>query len=115
MNAETDSKPKAPGHFPAYLRRWWDSHVEEFALDGSELQVLEAMGDCWLDYVGLRKALRDAKEFTFVDRHGSPKERPELGAMNRCRVTFARLRRELSLPIEEPGNPRMPRTNGRRS
>ena len=95
-------KVKTPKHLTAELKRWFDYYLREFDMDPSEQRILEMMADCWAEYLGLRKALTIAKSHTYVDRHGAPKERPELGAMNRCRITFARLRRELNLPINEP-------------
>lgn len=106
-------KPTPPQHFSPEMKAWWTFYVSEFELDPSEQQVLEAMGDVWLEYLGLRDSLKAAASFTFLDRFGCPRERPELNAMNRCRVTYARLRRELRLPIEEPQDARLPRPNGR--
>ena len=102
-----------PEHLPPEMRAWFLYHCEEFGLDMSEQRVLEAMADTWLEMIGLRAALKAAGSYTFADRFGSPKERPELAALNRCRITFARLRRELCLPISDPNDsPRLPRQNG---
>jgi hypothetical protein len=109
---KTTEPPKPPAHFDAAMQAWWSHYVSEFTLDPSERQVLEAMGDCWREYIGLRTALAAVGSYTFLDRFAAPRERPELGAMNRCRITYARLRRELRLPIEEPEDSRLPRTNG---
>jgi hypothetical protein len=102
-------KPKPPKHFSAELTAWFSYYVDEFDMDPAEAVILEMMGDCLREYQGLRFELASAKTYTFVDRHGSPKLRPQLSAMNTCRISYARLRRELNLPIEEPDEVRLPR------
>jgi len=105
-------KPTPPKHFPADLRRWWSWHVEEFLLEESEQQLLTMMGDTWQTYLALGESLKRAGTMTYEDRFGCPKERPEISAMNRARTIFARLRRELNLPIREPEETRLPRLDG---
>ena len=79
-------------------------------MDPADRCILEMMGDTWHEYQGLRTELAEAKTYTYIDRHGAPKAMPQLAAMNTLKITYARLRRELNLPIDEPDESRIPRT-----
>jgi len=102
-------KQKAPDHFSAELKSWFEFYTDEFEMAPADRVILEMMGDSWLEYRGLRLELAKAGSFTFTDRHGSPKPMPHLAAMNSLKVIYARLLRELNLPVDEPDESRIPR------
>ncbi len=94
-------KTKAPKHLKPATRRWWASVVADFELEPHHVRLLTLAGEAWDRGQQGREAI--AKHgLTFVDRHGSPRARPEIGVERDSRIAFARLLRELGLDVQPP-------------
>jgi len=109
--AEPKPPPKAPPHLKAATRRWWSEVVDTYALEAHHLKLLEAACRCWDRLGEAGEALR--KDGAYVpDRYGSPKAHPAVAVERDCRISFARLVRELDLEGEVAPDPRQPRRRG---
>jgi|SRR3972149_658434 len=98
-------KMKPPRHLKPATRRWWAGVVATYELEDHHLKLLTLCGETWDRCQQAREAI--AKNgLTFVDRHGSPRARPEISIERDSRIGFARLLRELALDISAPGESR---------
>ena len=96
---------KAPRHLNPATRKWWSSVVAEYELEPHHIRLLTLAAESWDRCVEAREAI--AKHgLTFVDRHGSPRARPEVGIERDSRIGFSRLLRELALDIQPPSESR---------
>ena len=96
---------KAPRHLNPATRKWWESVVAEYELEPHHVRLLTLAGESWDRGQQAREAI--AKHgLTFVDRHGSPRARPEVGIERDSRIAFARLLRELGLDVQPPSESR---------
>ena len=88
--------PHPPSHLEEATAAWFVSVVEEFELDAHHVRLLTLACESWDRCQQAREIL--AKEgLTFTDRLGTPRARPEVGIERDCRISFARLVRELGL------------------
>jgi len=93
--------------------RWRNNIFDEFVIEPHDAALVDAMADTLEEYHRLGDELEAAGSRTY-NFGGQIRIRPEVAAMDKARVTFARLRRELCLPSEEPEPSRVPRMNGAR-
>jgi P27 family predicted phage terminase small subunit len=100
-------KMKPPRHLKPATRRWWKSVVADFELEPHHVRLLTLAGESWDRCVQAREALAE-HGLTFMDRHGSPRARPEVGIERDSRIAFARLLRELGLDVQPPSENRAP-------
>ena len=92
---------KAPAYLTAATRRWWEQTAERFGVEQPHLKLLTLAATAWDEHEKARKILaRDG--FTFEDRWGLPRSRPEIAIARDGRATFARLMKQLNL-ADEPG------------
>lgn len=106
-------RPTPPSHLRPETRQWWDSVVDEFELSDHHLKLLQAAAEAWDEYQIARSAIQQ-HGMTFTDKHGQPRERPEVSIARQARVAFMRALRELGLDhVDVPEN-RPPRIGGQR-
>jgi hypothetical protein len=113
MTTKRDAKPRPPGHLRPATARWWASVTADYELEAHHIRLLTLAGESFDRCSAAREAIaRDG--LTFVDKHGQPRARPEVGIERDSRMAFARLIRELALDVSEPDASRPPRIVGRR-
>jgi len=103
------SKPVAPKHLKEATRKWWLLVLEEYELEEHHVRLLTLAGESWDRCQLAREALADLG-MVYNDRFGQPHARPEVAIERDCKVSFARLIRELALDISEPNETRHPPT-----
>jgi phage terminase small subunit len=97
-----------PKHLRPPTRRWFQSVLEDYALEQHHVRLLTAAAECWDRLLGAREAI-DQHGTTYTDRFGCPRARPEVAIERDCRISFARLLRELDLDTEAtPASSRPP-------
>ena len=103
---------KPPKHLKADTRKWWESVLAEYLLDEHHVKLLTLAADSWDRCIEARAVLlKDG--LTYLDRFKQPKARPEVAIERDCKLTFARLLRELALDVDPP-EARPPRTQSRK-
>jgi len=103
--------PKPPSHLRAPTRRWWAAVVELYEMQDHHLRLLTLAAEAW-DRGQEARELLAKHGLTFWDRFGQPHARPEVAIERDSRIAFARMLRELSLDVEPPPEPRIPRRPG---
>ena len=101
------TKKRAPGHLQPATRKWWSSVVADFELEDHHLRLLLLACEAWDRCEQARVAIAE-HGLTFIDAHGSPRARPEVGIERDSRIAFARLLRELGLDVLPPAESRSP-------
>ncbi len=104
-------KRRAPQHLRPPTRDWWLAVVKEYDLEEHHLRLLTLAGEAWDRCQQAREALLE-HGLTFNDRFGQPHARPEVAVERDCRISFARLVREVGLDLFEPEDSRPPRVGG---
>lgn len=99
---------KAPSHLREPTARWWESVLEDFLLDPHHVRLLTMAAGAWDRAQEAGEAIAE-HGLTYVDRHGSPRARPECAVERDNKVLFARLIRELKLDLAEPPGTSLPR------
>jgi phage terminase small subunit len=88
------------------MKAWWDAVTRKFELDDHHRHLLQVACETWDRLTQARLAVAE-HGLTYQDRHGNVRIRPEVKIENECRISFARLIRDLGLDhpkIEkEPG------------
>lgn len=102
----------APSHLRPETRAWWRAVVADFELEEHHVKVLTMAAEAWDRAVEARERVADEGAF-YRDRFGAPKSHPALVIERDCRLSFARLLRELNLDGQEPPDVRPPRIGGR--
>jgi phage terminase small subunit len=106
-----------PDHLSESCREWWQTVVDDYALEAHHLRLLQLAAEAW-DRCAQARAVLDAQGLTFETRFGAPMPRPEIAIERDSRLAFARLLRELDLDVEPPSEPRRrpapSRSNNRR-
>jgi P27 family predicted phage terminase small subunit len=92
--------PAAPEHLSAESRTLWRELTHEYELEPHELKTLRLALEALDRATQARKALR-RKGLTYEDRFGAPHARPEVAIERDSRGAFARLMKELALPVED--------------
>ena len=104
--------PKPPAHLSPSSKTWWRGVVAEWVLDEHHLHLLRLAAESLDMGAQARRALHE-HGFTFDDRFGLPRPRPEVAIVRDSRLGYARLLRELALDIAEPSDaPRSPAIGG---
>jgi hypothetical protein len=83
-------KLSIPKHLRPSTRVWFQSVLEDYALDPHHVKLLTAAAECWDRLVGAREAI-DKFGTTYIDRFNCPRARPEVAIERDCRIQFARL------------------------
>ena len=91
---------KAPTHLSAKAKRWWRSIAEEYLLAQWQYELLSQAAQTLDRIEELRKDIRK-HGMTYHDRFGQPGLRPEMRSERDNKALFARLLRDMGLPIEE--------------
>jgi len=99
--------PDAPEHLSDDAKSWWRRVVEDYALEPHHLRILALACSAW-DQAALARAILAIAGFTFTDKWGQPRARPEVAIEQQARRDFARLLRELGLESNGPELPRPP-------
>ena len=107
----TESTPVPPEHLSPEAAEWWKKVVAEFPFGSADLEILNQAA-ATLDRIAEARDAIDRDGSFIEDRYGKPKAHPALGAENQAKVTFARLVRELALPVDVADD-RPPRRPGR--
>jgi len=103
MNLKT-GKPEPPAHLTPPTADWWRSVVSEYTLEPHHLRLLALAAEAW-DHYQQAHTILSKEGFTYEDRFGAPKTRPEVAIVRDNRLAFARLIRELGLDVEDPQTP----------
>ena len=104
----TAKQNKAPKHLKAATRRWFDSVIHEYELEGHHVRLLTLACEAWDRCQEAREAVKK-HGLTFENRYGEVKPRPEVAVEKENRIAFARLIRELNLDSDAgPANSRPP-------
>ena len=96
--------PSVPGHLSVKAKKWVRALLDQYTFNSVEwalvIYAAEAADRC----AAAREALADGAGLTFIDRHGSPKPRPEVQIELSSRAAFARIVRQLQIdqPAEVP-------------
>lgn len=104
----TDSD--APGHLRPETRGWFSAVVDEFELDQHHLRLLVMAAEAWDRGVEARETIAREGSY-FRDRFDQPKAHPALAVERDCRISFARLLRELQLDGSPVPDSRLPRVH----
>lgn len=108
----TDRSPPAPKHLRPATRAWWTHVVRAYQLEPHHLRQLEVACASWDEFTRAREALEE-HGLTFVDRLGSPRQRPEVAIARDAKTLFLRALRELALDtVPPPDAPRPPAAPG---
>jgi phage terminase small subunit len=111
----TKRQPSAPGHLRTPTRKWFESVVENYALEQHHERLLQVAGEAWDRAQLAREALR-RHGLVYQDRFGAPKQRPEVAIGRDAMVVFMRAVRELRLDVGQPAEderpPRIPERRG---
>jgi phage terminase small subunit len=101
-----------PPHLRPETASWWKLVVAEFDLEPHHLRILRLACEAWDRGQEAREAIAQHGS-VFVDRFDQPRARPEVAIERDCRISFARLMRELALDVEGPDEvSRPPRISG---
>jgi phage terminase small subunit len=90
-----------PTHLRPETANWWKTLVVEFDLEHYHLRILRLACEAWDRGQEAREAIAEHGS-VYVDRFGQPRARPEIAIERDCRISFARLMRELALDVEGP-------------
>jgi len=91
----------APAYLQPATRTWWESVVSRWTLEDHHVRLLTLAAEAWDRGQQAREAiLRDG--LTVDTKMGGVRAHPALRVENDCRLTFARLIRELDLDLEAP-------------
>ena len=101
-----------PEHLSEACKKWCRDVLRDYELEQHGWFTLIAAAEAWDDKEAARKILA-VTGFTYTDRFNCPKPRPEVAIVRDSRIAFARLVRELGLPVGEPEAPRSPRVGGK--
>src|SRR5437762_586076 len=104
-----------PKHLRSSTRAWFKHVSANFELESHHFRLLQLAAESWDRAEQAREALA-THGLVYTDRFGSPRARPEVGIERDCRISFARLLRELDLDVEPPtvpGRPALLRRNRR--
>lgn len=104
---EKNDTPKAPKHLRAATARWWESVMDDYALEQHHIRLLTLAAEAWDRGQEAREALVK-HGLTFNDRFGAPHSRPEVAIERDSRIAFARLVRELALDVDAPAEAARP-------
>lgn len=104
--------PPAPKHLSKEAKDWWALVCADYELEAHELKLLQAAAEAW-DRMRAAGRELEGHGLTYVDRHGQPRPRPEVGIERDARIAFARCLRELNLEAEAPADVRPPGLRGR--
>jgi P27 family predicted phage terminase small subunit len=92
---------EAPAYLQPTTRAWWESVVSRWDLEEHHVRLLTLAAESWDRGQQAREAiLRDG--LTTETKAGGVRAHPALRVENDCRLTFARLIRELDLDLEAP-------------
>ena len=91
----------APKHLKPATRKWFDSVLESYELEPHHLRLLTLAAQAWDEAELARKALEE-HGYTYEDRFGAPRSRPEVAIQRDARLGLVRVLRELALDINEP-------------
>ena len=102
-----------PEHLSREAAEWWLSVASDFELDSSGVKILGLAAGA-LDRAEEARAILAVDGIICVDRFDQRKPHPAVAIERDSRLSFARLVRELALPLgdEIPADPRPPRIGG---
>lgn len=98
-------------HLRPATRDWFNSVLNEYALEEHHRRLLLAAAECWDRAEEAREALAEGG-LTFVDRFNQERSRPQVTIEKDSKILFSRLLRELQLDTEQPAEARIPRQAG---
>src|SRR5262245_49352482 len=93
--------PKAPRHLRPKTRQWWTSVMETYEMEPHHEKTLTLAAEALDRAIAAREAI-DTYGITYVDRHGTPKARPEVAIERDSKIVYSRLLRELRLDHAAP-------------
>ena len=73
---------KAPSHLRPATKKWFKSVLADYELEGHHTRLLTLAAEA-LDQAQTAREVLDKDGQTFVDRFGQPKERPEVGILQK--------------------------------
>jgi phage terminase small subunit len=98
--SNTPKLPKAPKHLCPATKRWWKSVVSTYELEPHHIRLLQLAAESW-DRGQQAREILDAQGLTFVDdKLNRLTAHPCIAVERDCRLSFARLLRELDLDVE---------------
>ena len=89
-----------PQSLSVHMRAWTRNIIDRFILEPEDFTVLILAAQAWDDGERARRVL-SKKGTVFLDRFGSPRNRPEVAQLRDARIAYARLMSQLSLGDEE--------------
>lgn len=101
--------PKPPSHLKSPAKKLWVHIAETFELEEHDFLLLTSLCETLDRKNQAEKDLRKHGALTFTNRHDELKPHPAVAIIRDCNVLMARLRRELALSEDEPGESRPPR------
>jgi hypothetical protein len=108
MRASQPPGNPPPTHLSARAAEFWREVDSRFVLEPHDLERLRVLAEC-LDGIDRCREVLDKEGFTFLDKHGQPRTRPETIIVRDLRTLALRSLRELSIDIELPAESRLPR------
>jgi phage terminase small subunit len=93
--------PEGPSYLQPATRLWWESVAARWQLEDHHIRLLTLAAECFDRGQQAREAIeRDG--LTTTTKDGGRRAHPAVRIENDCRLTFARLIRELDLDLELP-------------
>ena len=103
------SSHKPPTHLKTAGKNLWQHVAEMFELEAHDFMLLQSLCETLDKKNQAEKDLREHRSLTFKNRHGELKPHPAVAIIRDCNILMARLRRELCLSEDDPGDSRPPR------
>jgi len=110
MNTRTTrnpTQPDAPPHLAPETQRWWSDTVARWELEQHHVRLLTLACEAW-DRCAEARAIIAAEGLTTETRDGGRKLHPAVRVESDCRLSFARLIRELDLDLDPPVEAKRP-------
>jgi phage terminase small subunit len=105
--------PAAPSHLTAATRKWWDIILGDYALEPSDLRVLETACVQFDRAEAARKTIAGNKTGALTeDRFGQLKPHPAVEVEQNATRLFLAALRQLGLGLEPSGGGRLPCPTG---
>ncbi|YBV97104.1 P27 family phage terminase small subunit [Phyllobacteriaceae bacterium JZ32] len=100
---------KIPQHLRENTQKFFAATLESHDLEDFQVRTLILACEAYDQAEAARETI-DKDGFTYPDRFGKPRERPEVAIYHRSRLAWAKLMRELCLDGASPEDTRTPRT-----
>ncbi len=94
------TKQRVPTHLSSEAKIWFESCTRSYDLEPHHVKLLTLACESWDRAVEARERIA-ADGAYFTNRFGEPRVHPAINIERDCRISFARLVRELGLSDEE--------------